>query len=451
MYPYSCQFFFAVFAATALFLASPAAFAGSRAADAVRYSQQNFAEFLDLLGIENVPDEPRNMQRNADFLEDSLRRRGFTIERIDNAAGRPLLVAELPASRRAAVTMLFYMHFDGQPVLPEDWSQPDPFEPVVKRRDEQGKWQVVGRERLMTKPLDPELRVFARSASDDKAPIMMLLTALDMLKAESKLPSVHVRVLLDPEEEISSPHLAASVKSRHSLFAADALVVLDGPVHGSGKPTIVFGNRGITQATLKVFGPRSPLHSGHYGNYIPNPAQRLAALLASMKGDDGRVTIDGYYDGVELTTTDRASLASADDDETALLKRTGVARAERVGESYQESLQYPSLNVRGMASAGVGPKAANIVPSEAVAELDLRTTPETDGRRLYALIRRHIEKRGYHLVDEAPTDEERVRYDKLASFSTRLGAGRPTDADGLRGRTLGVSGAEVRERPSARR
>ena len=118
--------------------------------------------------------------------------------------------------------------------------------------------------------------MFARSASDDKAPIMMLLTAFDLLRAQAESPAINVKVLLDPEEEMGSPSLAGTIESASAAFAADALVILDGPEHASGRPTVVFGNRGIAQATLTVFGPRAPLHSGHYGNYAPNPAMRLA-------------------------------------------------------------------------------------------------------------------------------------------------------------------------------
>ena len=391
-----------------------AATAGSLSEQITAASQKNFAEYLDLLAIPNVADEPSDVQKNAAFLEQSFQKRGFKTHLLNNAAQRPLVLAELARAKKNAATILFYIHFDGQPVTPEQWSQKSPFGPVVKRRSANGTWEEVSREQLFATPFDPELRVFARSASDDKAPIMMLLTAIDVLKGRA--PAINVKVLLDSEEEISSPSLAETVQANRALFDADALVVLDGPVHGSGRPTIVFGNRGITQAVLTVFGPKAPLHSGHFGNYVPNPAQRLSSLLASMKDDEGPVLVPGYYDGISLTAEDRAVLKATGDDEAALLKRAGIARAERVGENYQEALQYPSLNVRGMASAAVGAKAANIVPSEAVAEIDIRTTPETDGRRLFDLIKSHIEKQGYHLVAAPPTDAERAQYNKLAMF-----------------------------------
>ena len=408
-----------------------AAIAGSLSADIARQAQQNWPEFLDLLAIPNVADQPADIQRNATFLEQAFAKRGFKVRRLDNPAKRPAVFAELGGAGPQARTVLLYAHFDGQPVIPENWSQADPFRPIVKRRDARGKWQEVGRQALQANPLDPELRVFARSASDDKAPIMMILTAVDLLRAQKKSPAINIKVLLDPEEEMGSPSLAGMVERDRAAFAADALVILDGPQHDSGRSTVVFGNRGITQATLTVFGPRAPLHSGHFGNYAPNPAMRLARLLASMKDDNGRVLVKDYYDGVSLSSAERASLTAVGDDEAALRKRIGIARSDKVGETYQEALQYPSLNVRGMGAAGIGAKAANIVPSEAVAEIDIRTTPTTDGRKLFELIKRHIEQQGYHLVEQEPSDEDRATYDKLASLrlgSVQAAARTPMDA-----------------------
>ena len=395
-----------------------------------RAAQNNFAEYLDALRIPNVPANAADIQRNAEFFSRAFERRGFAVRLVTNPANRPVVLAEQPP-RPGLPTLLFYIHYDGQPVVPAEWSQADPFVPVVRRRSAAGEWQDLSADALQARPLDPELRVFARSASDDKAPILMLLTAFDILATQAQAPAFNLKVMLDGEEEIGSPSLAVTVASARAAFAADALVILDGPVHASARPTVVFGNRGLAQTTLTVFGPRDPLHSGHYGNYAPNPALRLAALLASMKDDYGRVLIPGFYDGVRLTEADRLTLADVGDDEAALRARIGIASPERVGANYQESLQYPSLNVRGMAAAGVGATATNIVPSRAVAELDLRTTPETDGRRLYELVRTHIENAGYHLVDGEPTDAERSQFDKLARFtlgSTQAAMRMPLDS-----------------------
>jgi acetylornithine deacetylase/succinyl-diaminopimelate desuccinylase-like protein len=203
-------------------------------------------------------------------------------------------------------------------------------------------------------------------------------------------------------------------------------------MHATNRPTLIFGNRGAAMAQLTVYGAKVALHSGHYGNYSPNPAQRMANLLASMKDDQGRVTVPGYYDRVKIGEAERKIMAAVPDDEPALKRRLGIAQADKVGANYQEAMQYPSLNVRGMSAAAVGDKAANIVPDRAVAEIDLRTTPESDAAYLGKRIEEHIRKQGYHLVQGVPTDEDRSRYDKLASFSYETeggnAAGSPIDS-----------------------
>ncbi|MBK9064702.1 MAG: M20/M25/M40 family metallo-hydrolase [Acidobacteria bacterium] len=272
------------------------------------------------------------------------------------------------------------------------------------------------RAELLKPGFDPELRVFARSSSDDKGPIVMFLAVFDILRAKRIDPAFHVKVLLDSEEEVGSPGIAAAVAGNAALLSADAVVLLDGPVHASNRPTLAFGNRGVVAVTLTVYGPRAPLHSGHFGNWVPNPALRLAKLLASMKDEDGRVTVAGYYGRTNLTEADRKALAEVPDDEAALKQRVGISQQEKVGVTYQESLQYPSLNVRGLASASVGEKAANVLPRDAVAELDLRTTVESDPAFLVGLLKKHVEAQGWHLVEKDPTDEERARWPKLARF-----------------------------------
>jgi len=241
------------------------------------------------------------------------------------------------------------------------------------------------------------------------------------LREKNKLPAVDVKLLLDSEEESNSAGIPTVVAAHPAELKADAMVVFDAAEHPSARPTIVYGNRGVTPLTLTVYGPKVPLHSGHYGNYAPNPAQRLARLLAGMKDDEGRVTVPGYYDHTNLTDSDRKIMAQVPDDEAALKKRLGIAEPDKVGATYQEALQYPSLNVRGMAAGGVGDKVATIIPAQAIAELDLRTTVEADGPYLAGLVKDYVEKQGYFLVEQDPTDEERAAHARLAQL--KIGKG----------------------------
>lgn len=383
--------------------------------------QASFPEYFELLSLPNDAAVAADVQKNAQWLEAAFRKRGFSTQQLPNE-GRPLVYAEFGGQKAGARTVLFYMHFDGQPVLPEQWAQKSPWQPVVKQRNAAGQWNEVETARLQATPLDPDLRVFARASSDDKGPIMMFLAAFDALKTAGLTPNVNVKVLLDSEEEKGSPGIGKVATQHKAMLKSDVLVIHDGPMHASNRSTLIFGNRGNTIATLTVYGPKSPLHSGHYGNYVPNPAQRLASLLASMKDEDGRVTVPGYYDTTRLTDAEKRILADVPDDQGAILKRVGVAQAEKVGANYQEALQYPSLNIRGMQSAAIGDKGANIVPQQASAELDLRTTPEAPPEYLVKLIEAHVRARGYHLVPGAPSDADRASHDRIASLVVGRGS-----------------------------
>ncbi len=384
-------------------------------AQVLQAAQASFAEYFQLLALPNDATVAADIRQNADWLVKAFARRGFVTQQLANQ-GKPLVYAEYRSTVPDAKTLLFYLHFDGQPVIPQQWAQPSPWQAVLKKRDAKGQWQAVDPALLQQQPLDAELRVFARAAADDKGPVMMLLAAFDALKAAGQAPAFHVKVLLDSEEEQGSPGIQRIAGSHAQLLHADGLLILDGPQHASNQPTLVFGNRGASSLTLTVYGPKAPLHSGHYGNYVPNPAQRLATLLASLKDDRGRVTIAGYYDRVRLSAAERQVLAEVPDNDAALRQRSGIARPDAVGNNYQEAMQYPSLNIRGLQAAAVGDKAANIIPHLAVAELDLRTTPEADAAYLTGLLERHIRAQGWYLSQGAPTDAERATHDKIASL-----------------------------------
>ncbi|MEP6876044.1 MAG: M20/M25/M40 family metallo-hydrolase [Burkholderiales bacterium] len=417
----------AFLAALATCIASTAAQAADLSpARATQYAQATMRDYFELLSLPNDASVPEDIVRNVEWLSTAFQKRGFTTRPLPNN-GKPMLFAEWPGADPKRKTVLFYMHLDGQPVIPAQWAQKSPWLPVLKRRAATGEWQEIDSARLFSGPVDPEWRVFGRASADDKAPIMMFLAAIDALRSTGTMPSINVKVLLDSEEEKGSPSIGKVMSAHLDLLRADAIVIHDGPMHATNRPTLVFGNRGAAAARLTVYGAKVALHSGHYGNYAPNPAQRLATLLASMKDDTGRVTVAGYYDRVKLGDEDRKIMAAVPDDEGGLQRRLGIAKPDQVGANYQEAMQYPSLNVRGMSSAAVGDKVANIVPDQALAELDLRTTPNVDGKYLGQLIENHIRQRGYHLVPGAPTEDDRARFDKLATFTY---ASEGTDAAG---------------------
>jgi acetylornithine deacetylase/succinyl-diaminopimelate desuccinylase-like protein len=388
--------------------------------EAIRHAAvAEFPEYFELLAMPSDSINPADIQKNADWLVAAFAKRGFHGETLANH-GKPLVFAEYEGNLQGRKTVLFYLHFDAQPVIPAQWSQKDPWVPVIKHRVD-GKWSETDKGDLFRADFDPEIRVFARASADDKGPIAMFLASFDLLRKAKLAPKINVKVILDSEEEVNSPGIAGVVAEHKDALRSDALVVLDSAVHPSLRPTLLFGNRGLTPLTLTVYGAKVPLHSGHYGNYAPNPAMRLAQLLAGMKDDDGRVTIPGYYDGTKLSAADAKTLSDVPDDEAALKRRLGIATSDKVGKTYQEALQYPSLNIRGMAAASIGDKTASIIPDRAVAELDLRTTVESNGDMLVGLLTRYIESQGYYLVDRDPTDEERALHAKIAMLKRGKG------------------------------
>ncbi|RPI48603.1 MAG: M20/M25/M40 family metallo-hydrolase, partial [Acidobacteria bacterium] len=331
--------------------------------------------------------------------------------------GNPLVFAErrVPGAQR---TILFYAHYDGQPVEPKSWSQLSPFTPILRT----GRMEDGGRDIadfLTQKSFPPEARLYARSASDDKGPIVALLSALDALASINQQPTSNVKVILDGEEEARSPGLAATMGRYRDKYRADLMLILDGPLHPSGKPTLAFGARGNLVFQLTAFGPKFALHSGHYGNWAPNPAMDLVQLLASMKDANGRVTVSGFYDDVpRLSAAERQTLAAVPDQADELMRFFGIQRTEQVGANLQEALQYPSLNIRGLQSGDIGDAARTIIPDRAIAEIDVRLVRETDAERMLERVLAHIRAHGFHVLTNAePDDAMRARYGRIVRVS----------------------------------
>jgi acetylornithine deacetylase/succinyl-diaminopimelate desuccinylase-like protein len=375
------------------------------------------ANLLAALEYPAVAADRVNIRRKADYLEAELARRGFLSEILETN-GNPLIFGQLSTSNADRI-LLLYCHYDGQPVDPSKWRQPDPFKPLMRDSKLGETAQTIEFETQTA--FDDDWRVYARSASDDTAPIIGLLTALDALKASGITPTSTIKVIFDGEEEAGSPNLVPAIARYRNRLSADLLLIFDGPLHQSDIPTVTFGARGIMTIDLTVFGPKVPLHSGHYGNWAPNPAMQLAQLLASMQDADGRVVVDGFYDGIDIAPDERRALDDVPDDLDGLKRTLGFSRADKVGGTLQEAIQYPSLNVRGMRSAWIGDEARTIIPDRATAAIDVRLVKETLADDIYAKLLRHIEEQGFHVVAEDPDDATRESQGRIVKI-VRTGA-----------------------------
>lgn len=270
--------------------------------------------------------------------------------------------------------------------------------------------------------INPEWRLYARSASDDKAGVMAILTAFDALRAQNLTPSVNVKFLFEGEEEAGSPHLGEIIELHKELLQSDAWIICDGPVHQSGRKQVVFGVRGDQNVDVTVYGAKRPLHSGHYGNWAPNPAMLLARLLATMKDETGRVTIAGWYDGVEpLGAAEKRAIAEAPAYDDELRAQLGLARTEGNGRSLLELINEPSLNINGISSGDVGALARNVIPTTATAVLDLRLVKGNDHARQVQRLIDHIRGQGFFVLDRDPTDAERKQHALIAKVTARSG------------------------------
>ncbi len=391
--------------------------------EVLNLSQEYFPEaVLQLRSFLEIPNDghfPEQIQANLTKCQELFADLEFTSQVI-NTEGAPLLFAE-KIYHKNAKTVLFYLQIDGQPVDTTKWDQKSPFLPVLKEPMGKDQWKDISFDRLKT-AYNPEWRIFARSSSDSKGPAMSLISALKILKNKKKKPAYNIKVIMDFQEELGSPLLPKAVEQNQDLLRADMVLIMDGTRHLSNLPTLTYGARGIATATLKVFGPKVPLHSGQYGNFAPNPVFNTARLLGKLKDENGRVTLPGFYDGISLSEAEKKILNSLPENLDSIKHELGIAAYDKVGASYQEALQYPSLNIRGLEAAYVGKEVRTIIPNEVIVEIDMRLVPESDGDKLMNSLRQYIVNEGYHLVDSIPSEEERSSHSKLASFTYKLGS-----------------------------
>lgn len=385
------------------------------------HERQIIDEFTRLLAIPNVASDAANIRRNAQFIFEMMQRRGLNPQLLENKSklSPPAVYGEwkVPGATRA---IILYAHYDGQPVDPKAWTASPPFQPTWRSAAMEAGGTVVPLP--ATGEINSDWRLYARGASDDKAGVMGILTAFDALKANHLTPSYNLKFLFEGEEEAGSVHLGEIIDLNKELLRSEAWIICDGPVHQSGRKQVVFGVRGDQNVDVTVYGAKRPLHSGHYGNWAPNPAMTLVRLLASMKDDTGRVTISGWYDGVEpLGEAERRAIAEAPAYDDELRSQLGLARSEGNGKLLMELINEPSLNINGISSGDIGALARNVIPTTASAVLDLRLVKGNDHQRQVKRLIEHIRQAGFYVIDHDPSDAERKQHARIAKVLARAG------------------------------
>ncbi len=382
------------------------------------HGAQILSSYADLLAIPNVATDLVNIQRNAEYLRGQLEQRGVEARLWQLPETPPIVYGHLDVG--APRTLGIYVHYDGQPVDEAQWSSP-PWEPTLYT----GAIENGGQPRALPRSdeaIDPEWRLYGRSTGDDKAPFPSLFAALDAMAESAIAPTSNLVFVFEGEEEAGSDHLGEYFRRHRTELEVDLWLICDGPVHQSRRPQLVFGVRGYTGLDITVYGASRYLHSGHYGNWSPNPAWRLAQLLASMRTDDGEVLIAGFNDSTApVSESERRAMAELPDYDEQLRRELGLAASEADNAPLVERLLMPSLNIRGMQSAAVGDAARNIIPTEATATIDIRLAKGNDPEEMLDLVEAHIEAEGFHIVRDDPDAETRLQHEKIAKVVRRSG------------------------------
>ena len=376
-------------------------------------------EFAALLSIPDVARDHANIQRNAEAIAAMMQKRGITPKLVSVPGGNPIVFGEIrtPGATR---TIVFYAHYDGAPLDSKQWTSP-PFDPVLRNRPVEDGGTVIPYPPTGT-PFDPESRLYARASADDKAPIIALMTALDAIRAAGLKTKSNIKFAFEGEEEAGSPHLEQTLAENKALFSGDLWLMCDAPLHQTRRQSIIFGARGVTEVDITVYGPRVELHSGHYGNWAPNPALALARLLVSMKDNNDHVLVDHFYDDVEpLGPVEKRAIADAPDIDAGLMKEFWIGSTESSPKRLAELITQPSLNIRGMASGRIGDQASNVIPSSATATIDMRLVKGMDAHLTESRLIQHIRKQGFFVVDTEPSAEIRRTHAKVAKVIVRPG------------------------------
>jgi acetylornithine deacetylase/succinyl-diaminopimelate desuccinylase-like protein len=334
------------------------------------YIQQNKERFLeelkDLLRIASISADPAyktEVLNCADAVAKHLKNAGADQVEICQTKGYPVVYGEKIIDKNLP-TVLVYGHYDVQPADPLELWESGPFEPVVKKTE-----------------LHPEGAIFARGSADDKGQFFMHVKAFEAMMQTNSL-TCNIKFIIEGEEEVGSISLADFLEENKEKLACDVILISDTHIYSNEQPTVTTGLRGLSYLEVEVEGPNRDLHSGLYGGAVPNPINVLAEMIAKLHDEDGKITIDGFYDNVEIVSAeDRAEMNKLKDNPEEFKKSIGLNGVE--GETGYTTLERtsirPTLDCNGIWGGYIGEGAKTVIPSKAFAKISMRLVPyQTD-------------------------------------------------------------------------
>ncbi len=360
------------------------------------HEAQILADFAELLSYPNVASDSAGIRRAARYIRDELTDAGVDARLLEVGDAPPIVYGELrvPGATR---TLGLYVHYDGQPADPSNWTH-SPWEPTLYSASMEG-GGVPMEMPAAGQPVDPEWRLYARSAGDDKAPIAALLPVLRAFREQGIQPTSNLVFFFEGEEEAGSAHLLEYLETYRDLIdPIDVWLFFDGPAHQSGRPQLTFGVRGVFGMEVTVYG-----------------ATRTD-LIRSMKAPyRGEVLIEGWYDSVApMGEEERSALGALPPVDDQLKEEMGLRWTEGEPETLPERLLVPALTIRGFAAGNVGALARNVIPNRATAALGIRLVKGNDPEAMRQLIEAHIRSQGFHIVREEPDMDTRLAHEKIA-------------------------------------
>ena len=327
-------------------------------------------DFLTIPSVSTDSSYKDDLQKAAQFVEDYLQEIGFDQTEQLPTNNHPIVYAEYNQAGPDAPTVLFYGHYDVQPVDPIEQWESEPFTPEVRNG-----------------------RIYARGASDDKGQVFMHLAVFEaFMKTKGALP-INVKVCIEGEEEIGSENLYDVLQEKKEKFAADFVVISDSGMVAQNQPTILYGLKGFTGIEITVDGPEQDLHSGLYGGAVRNPVMALSHILSTMKNIDEEITVEGFYDDVEpMTEEERALIAKVKGEDYT--KTTGVTEtvSEKGYDAKEHTMARPTFEINGMYGGYQGEGTKTIIPATATAKITCRLVPGQDPEHIQQLLVDHIER-----------------------------------------------------------